>query len=76
MKNIIILVSILLSTVGLTQKSVAQYDTTLSNQFNGTFTIPNLPDYSSYTIGKKNGGPFIMKPSDYQPGNVSWSTAT
>jgi len=70
MKNIIILVSILLSTVGLTQKSVAQYDTTLSNDYNQTLVLPEI---SPYTIGKKNGGPFVLKPNDYQTGNVTWN---
>ena len=65
---------ILLSTVGLTQKSVAQYDTTLSSQYNSTIVIPDLPYGSSYTIGKTNGGQFVLKPSDYQSGNVVWNS--
>jgi len=71
MKHIIILVSILLSIIGLTQKSVAQYDTTLSYEYSQTLVLPEI---SPYTIGKKNGGQFILKPNDYQPGQVGWVT--
>ena len=74
MKHIIILVSILLSIIGLTQKGVAQYDTTLSSQYNCTLVIPDLPYGSSYTIGKQNGGQFTLKPSYYQTGQVTWNT--
>ena len=71
MKNIIIFVSILLSIVGLTQKSVAQYDTTLSYEYSQTLVLPEI---SPYTIGKKNGGQFVLKPNDYQTGQVGWVT--
>lgn len=64
----------LIALFALTFTAKAQYDTTLNYQFNGTLTIPYLPYNSIYTVSKKNGGPFVLKPSDYQTGNVSWST--
>jgi len=33
-----------------------------------------LPEISPYTIGKKNGGQFVLKPNDYQTGQVGWVT--
>ncbi|MBU1758199.1 T9SS type A sorting domain-containing protein [Patescibacteria group bacterium] len=52
----------------------AQYDTILTFDYNQTLVIPDLPYGSSYTIGKKNGGEFILKPNDYIPSSVGWST--
>jgi len=52
----------------------AQYDTTLSHDYNQTLVIPDLAYGSTYIIGKKNGGEFRLKPSDYETGQVGWNT--
>jgi len=67
MKKLIFLISLIVSAL----IGKAQYDITLSNQFNGTLILPGT---TPYIIGKQNGGFFYMKPNNYQTGQVGWVT--